>query len=331
MDIVNPFEVIDGETLMEMKFIPLNFIVKGLIAQGLHILAGAPKTGKSWLCLWLCLCISKGEAIWGLETKKGTTLYLCLEDSHARIQNRLFDITEDAPNNLLFVTSSLSLSKGLEEQIEHFIALHPDTVLIIIDTLQMVRQVSSDYGYASDYKDLTILKKLSDKYQIAILLIHHMRKEEDKDTFNMISGTTGMQGAVDSCFTLVEEKRGERNAVLSCIGRDIERREIKLRRNDNNIWEKISDSIDNVSKDADTIVSVIEKYFAIYPNESVCAEPQELAKLLSDTSKEEVSCLTLLKRLRKNYDNLFKAGFSFESRRSNGRRLIEISKNEMNK
>lgn len=90
-------QTIDGESLMSLPLTPLNFVVDTLLSQGLHILAGSPKVGKSWLALWLSVMVAKGEPVWGMPVKQGTTLYLCLEDSTLRIQNRLFEITEDAP------------------------------------------------------------------------------------------------------------------------------------------------------------------------------------------------------------------------------------------
>ena len=84
--------------------------------------------GKSWLALWPAVTVAKGEPVWGMQVKQGTTLYLCLEDSQLRIQNRLFDVTEDAPSNVHFCTESCILGDGLTEQIEQFLAEHPDTV-----------------------------------------------------------------------------------------------------------------------------------------------------------------------------------------------------------
>ena len=109
----NRLLTIDGETLMSQPLTPLNFVVDTLLSQGLHILAGSPKVGKSWLALWLAVTVAKGEAVWGMGVKQGTTLYLCLEDSTLRIQNRLFEITEDAPANVHFTTNSDTLGKGL--------------------------------------------------------------------------------------------------------------------------------------------------------------------------------------------------------------------------
>ena len=91
-----PLETIDGQTLMNTPMESPRFVVSSLVPTGLHILGGAPKIGKSWLMLWLCLCVSKGEPLWGFECKQGTVLYLCLEDSYERIQSRLLELTEDA-------------------------------------------------------------------------------------------------------------------------------------------------------------------------------------------------------------------------------------------
>ena len=106
---MKPFSTIDGATLMSQPLRPPPFVVDGLMAQGLHLLAGAPKAGKSWLALWLAVTVAKGEEVWGLPTRQGTTLYLCLEDSMLRIQNRLFEITEDAPPNVHFCTEIITL------------------------------------------------------------------------------------------------------------------------------------------------------------------------------------------------------------------------------
>ena len=235
-------KTIDGATLMSQPLQPLNFVVDTLISQGLHILAGSPKVGKSWLALWLVVTVAKGEPIWGMRVKQGTTLYLCLEDSQLRIQNRLFDVTEDAPPNVHFCTESHFLGNGLTEQLEQFLSEHPDTTLVIIDTLLMIRVTNYVNTYANDYCDPAVLKRLADAHGIAVLLIHHLRKEKADDVFNRISGTTAISGAVDSSFTLVGERRGSGRAKLHCIGRDIEYRELELRRNADNVWEVMTDS-----------------------------------------------------------------------------------------
>ena len=146
---MNRLQTIDADTLQSTAYEPVSFVVDDLLPQGLHLLAGAPKIGKSWLALWLCLCAAQGKPLWTFATRPCEVLYLCLEDSFQRIQSRLFEITEDAPANVHFSTNSDTLGKGLEEQLCAFLAEHPDTVLVIIDTLQMIRGTGYDNTYAA--------------------------------------------------------------------------------------------------------------------------------------------------------------------------------------
>lgn len=236
-------ETMDAETLMTTPMAPLKFIVSGLIPQGLHVLAGSPKIGKSWLALWICLQVAKGEKVWGFDTLQGEVLYLCLEDSFARIQSRLFEITDEAPPTLHFSIMSDAIGSGLEHQIETFIAEHPGTGLIVIDTLQKVRKaVSANVNpYAADYDDINALKQIADKHHLAMVLVHHLRKTSDADPLNMISGTSGIAGGADSNFVLQKGKRTEHTAKLVCTGRDIECRELFLEFNRHTfVWELLS-------------------------------------------------------------------------------------------
>ena len=316
------FDTIDGATLMSTPLQSLRFVVDSLISQGLHVLAGSPKVGKSWLVLWLSVMVAKGEPVWGMQTRQGTTLYLCLEDSRLRIQNRLFEIMEDAPPSVHFCTEGFIIGSGQEECIETFIAEHPDTSLIIIDTLQMVRGTGYDNTYANDYRDLSVLKKLADRHGIAILLIHHLRKEGADDVFNRISGTTGVQGAVDSSFTLIEDRRGSGKAKLSCIGRDIEYREICLERNEDNVWEMVSDSREQPELLGDAIISLLSAFMKSAPR--FIGTPTELADKLFSQSGEKISPKKISQRILQNADALMDAGITFDIRRSNGKRLIEL-------
>ena len=314
-------KTINGETLMSKPLQPMNFVVDTLLSQGLHILAGSPKVGKSWLALWLAVTVAKGEPVWGMQVKQGTTLYLCLEDSQLRIQNRLFDVTEDAPSNVHFCTESRILGDGLTEQLEQFLSEHPDTSLIIIDTLQMIRGTTYDNTYANDYRDLSVLKKLADARRIAILLIHHLRKEKAADVFNRISGTTAISGAVDSSFTLVEEQRGSGRAKLSCIGRDIEYRELELRRNADNVWEVTTDSYQHPELLDGRIAFLLSAL--MNSRSEFIGTPTELANKIDPDGSEGITPKKVARQILQSVDALRKAGVVAAIRRSNGKRLIE--------
>lgn len=312
---------IDGVALMSQPLRPPDFVVDSLLSQGLHILAGSPKVGKSWLVLWLAVMVAKGEPVWDMATRQGHTLYLCLEDSALRIQNRLFEITEDAPESVHFCTECAPIGQGLEEQIETFSMEHPGTVLVIIDTLQMVRPIH-DATYANDYRDMSVLKRLADRLGLAILLIHHLRKEKPEDVFHRISGTTAISGAVDSNFTLVEKRRGSGRAKLTCIGRDIEYRELELERNADNVWELLSDSRTQPELLEGRITVLLSEF--LEEQREFIGTPTELSQRIDPDGQEGITPKKVSRLILQNVDPLKKIGITVTIRRSNGKRIIEL-------
>ena len=209
------FDSIDGASLMEKDLPRKKFIINSLLASGLSIIAGSPKIGKSWLVLDWCVRIAKGEDVWNLNTDSGTTLYLSLEDDESRLQDRLTAITDEVPRNVHFVTDCSKLDEKLEEQLRTFVDEHMDTVLIIIDTFQLIRSANKDSNYSNDYLEVQKLKKLADELKIAILLVHHLRKQGDSDPINEISGTNGIAGCADALFVLKKSNRTQDNATYS--------------------------------------------------------------------------------------------------------------------
>ena len=317
----NRLLTIDGETLMSQPLTPLNFVVDTLLSQGLHILAGSPKVGKSWLALWLAVTVAKGDPVWGMGVKQGTTLYLCLEDSTLRIQNRLFEITEDAPASVHFTTNSDTLGKGLEEQLCAFLAEHPDTVLVIIDTLQMIRGAGYDNTDANDYRDLSALKRIADAHGIAILLIHHLRKELADDVFSRISGTTGLSGATDSNFVLRKSQRRENTATLYCTGRDIPYRELALEFDgEDHVWKLLSDDCEQTEQPSERILFLLSELLHQQPE--ISAPAKVLLEKIDPAGAEGLTPNSFSHRIRKSVDALRRNGITVSFRKSNGDRLI---------
>ncbi len=126
-DTKNALTVIDGETLIDARPEPIKFCIDTLLPQGLCILGGAPKVGKSWLVLDICVRVAKGEDVWGLKTHRGVVLYLCLEDSLNRLSGRLSAITDDATSNVFFCTQAKTMADGLDEQIRDFLNIPRET------------------------------------------------------------------------------------------------------------------------------------------------------------------------------------------------------------
>ena len=300
---------------------PIRFAIATLLPQGLSILAGAPKVSKSWLALQICLAVAKGATLWGLPVEQSPALYLCLEDSFARIQSRLFDTGADAPADIHFAVLADGIGAGLEEQIESFLAEQPDTMLIVIDTLQKIRSATNDNAYAADYHDIGLLKAIADKHGIAVLLIHHLRKQSDDDPMNMVSGTTGITGAVDNSFVLKETKRGSRRATLYCTGRDIEYREIELVQDKvSHCWNLESDSLDNPGILLDDMVRVFAEY--ITAEKHFTGSPTELAQKIKDCTGHDFPAAALSKKLLQSRCELAEMGIDYTSKSSNSKRTV---------
>ena len=303
------------EEIMTTVYKPIEFVVDGLIAQGLYILAGAPKVGKSWLSLDICLSIAKGEKVLGQETSNGTVLYLCLEDSFERIQKRLYELTDEPTDRLHFVIMSDSIGNGLEEQIIDFKSNHTNLKIVFIDTLQMIRN-ETDSNYGSDYKELSVLKSLADKLKVAIVLVHHTRKCSDSDPFNMISGSTGLSGYVDGSMVLVETRRGSRTAKLYCVGRDIENAKINLQF-DNDLKKWIVTDEPTAPKNKDNIF-LAAVYLFIKVKIHFEGSATELVEQLKFVSVEEFHSNRVTRELVQNGYTLKKYGIDFQYKRVHG-------------
>lgn len=280
--------------------------------------------GKSWLSLWLCLQVAKGKPAWEFPTTQGDMLYLCQEDSYSRIQNRLLDITNDAPPNLFFATMSEKLHSGLEQQIERFLAAHPDTALIVIDTLQRIRGGVNDANpYASDYRDLGILKELADRHRFAILLIHHLQKMSDDDPMNMISGTIGISGETDTNFVLHKSKRSSNSATLYCTGRDIEYRELLLEFNGTeHVWKLREDSVEQPTQPQDELVFFLSEF--LDQRKCFTGTATELAEELDRFAGEQYKPNVLMKRLLRSQQELLNLGIALSTHRTHDRRELTL-------
>ena len=322
---MNKLHTITAEDLQNRTYEPTHFLVEELIPEGLHILAGAPKIGKSWLALWLCLCVSQGQPLWNFATTQGEVLYLSLEDSFQRIQTRLFDLTEDAPLTLHFAIMADTLKHGLEQQIEQFLTEHPDTKLVVIDTLQRVRSTGNDSNlYANDYQDIGLLKRLADRRHIAILLIHHLRKLHDDDPMNMISGSTGLSGAADSTFVLQKNSRPANIASLHCTGRDIPDRTLKLEfGEEDHVWKLLEDS--KTCSGASRISTLrIENLLSelLQKEPEISAPAKALLEKIDPAGIEGWTPNSFSHQIRKSVDTLRQNGILVSFRKSNGERLI---------
>lgn len=258
-------------------------IIDGLLYAGAYILAGAPKIGKSFLVAQLAYHVSIGQKLWDYEVHQGTVLYLALEDDFQRIQSRMFmmyGVNDTA--NLHFATAANKVGNGLDEQLANFVREHPDTKLIIIDTMQKIREVGGEaYSYASDYEIIGKLKQFADRHSICVLTVHHTRKQPAGDSFEMISGTTGLLGCADGALLMQKKKRTALEATVDVVGRDQQDQILYLSKDpDTQIWslEKTENELHREPPDA--VLAAVSKLVSA-ENREWTGSPTELAETVN--------------------------------------------------
>lgn len=315
--------VVDGETLSDMRLPPMRYCVEGLLPEGLSILGGAAKIGKSWLVLDLCVRVANGLPVWDYPSRPGDVLYLCLEDSLSRAQERLNRITDSPPANLFFAVSAGTIADGLVEQIRGFRLTHPALTLVVVDTFQVVRGFDTEVSYAGDYAEVRQLKELAEELRISLLLVHHLRKQKDKDPLNMLSGTTGISGAADAVYVLEKESRDSDRARLTCTGRDLEHRELKLRfSRETCCWECLADSLQQPET---ALPSELEQLVLFMRERQLFSgSNSDFAEACNSFSGEALSAKTLKQKMNRWRFKLEDCGVFFDSSRSNGVRMVTV-------
>lgn len=242
--------IISASDLQKEDFPPITYLVDGLLPEGTSLLVAAPKIGKSWYVLDMGLKIASGLPFLNKFTTKSGVLYLALEDTHRRLQDRMNKLLQNnpTPTSFYFSTEASSIDNGLIESLEATIKDKPDIKLIIIDTLQKIRSQSKagNNVYQQDYAEIGAIKSFADKHSISVMFVHHLRKMKDgDDQFNMISGSTALMGAVDTSFVITKKSRNDINATLHITGRDIESGELIMSFNKETCqWELIGNAQD---------------------------------------------------------------------------------------
>ena len=231
----------DGEWLDDQHFDPLEYAVDGIISEGIGLLTGPPKKGKSWLGGNIGLGVAKGDFVLGcIPVQRRPVLYLALEDGHRRLQERfrrMLGFAQPIPKGIEVITEATPVEALAV--IAEFMTVHAaEKPLVILDTLGKVKRHKKpgEDSYLVDYEVGTTLKNL---VKLApgstLLVVHHTRKAEAADFVDMVSGTQGIAGSVDFVLVLTR-KRHENNATLSVTGRDIREAEYALHADDGVLW-----------------------------------------------------------------------------------------------
>ena len=258
-------------------------VIDGLLYSGAYILAGAPKIGKSFLVAQLAYHVSTGQRLWGYEVHQGTVLYLALEDDFQRIQSRMFMMYGVADTaSLHFATAANKIGNGLDEQLENFIKEHPDTKLVIIDTMQKIREAGGEaYSYASDYEIIGKLKRFADRHSICIVTVHHTRKQPAGDSFETISGTTGLLGCADGALLMQKKKRTALEATVDAVGRDQQDQILYLKKDaDTQIWSLERTENEPYQEPPDPVLDTVSQLVSSESREWT-GSPTELAETVN--------------------------------------------------
>jgi hypothetical protein len=237
----------DARELWTVQFPAPRWAVPSLIPEGLTILAGAPKIGKSWMALGIALGLAHGGKLLGKYDvpAPATVLYLALEDPPRRLQERLHQLSDRPPDRLYLATQWRQGAEGCED-LAGFLTAHSDTHLVIVDTWQKFRGASGrrqENIYVDDYEAVSRLKEVADRFSIAIVVLHHLRKFriEDGDFIEDVLGSMGIPGAADTVI-VVRRTRGRMDAELRVTGRDVEEQELALIWDDRAGWQIAGDA-----------------------------------------------------------------------------------------
>jgi RecA-family ATPase len=317
------FNTVSLTELYDTVYPPKTQVIDNLLYAGVYLFAGAPKVGKSFFMAQIGYHVSKGIPLWNYAVHKGVSLYLALEDDYARLQKRLSKMFGmDGTDDFHFVTNAKNLSQGLESQLDTFIQEHPDTRLIIVDTLQKIREAGGEkFSYASDYEIVAKLKQFNAEHNVCILLVHHTRKQNADDCFDTISGTNGLLGAADGAFLMQKEKRTDNKAVLDLVGRDQQDQRLHLQFDrERCVWQLIKAETELWKEPPDPILSLISGLVNKEAPEWIGSATELIERL-----KLEMQPNVLTRRLNVGADRLWNEyGISYETTRSHTGRQVKF-------
>ena len=222
-------DTVTAAQLETMDLPPPKQLIDGVLTVGFNILAGNPKAGKSFLSLGMALAIANGgRAFNKIPVGRHAVLYLALEDTRYRLKARLKAMSQGHPNNLHFATYLQKLGDGGFEELHAYLEEHRDIGMVVIDTLARVADAKTGADvYGEDAAVGTSLHEMAHLHEVALLVVHHTRKQAHGDFLHMVSGSAGFTGAADTVLVLTR-KRNESVAILEITGRDIKEQKMDL-------------------------------------------------------------------------------------------------------
>jgi len=291
-------KLITAREIQKLDIPEIHWVIKDVLPEGLVILAGAPKIGKSWMALGFALSVTGGNKALGyFDTSKSTVVYIALEDNLRRIKSRIGNILSiepdyKAPDNLIYLEESYNFPKlnenGIEE-LQNLVDDNSDIKLIIIDTLGRAKadkKRKDNNIYQADYDLGSELQGFTMRNRICVLVIHHTKKGSEENVFDEISGTTGLTGAMDSMMVLKKKNNGHK---LYLTGRDVKEEEYSVVFDDKifcwNVTERKSEI--TLTAEREEILELIKSY----------DRPMKLSEITELIGKEKSNVSKMLKKL----------------------------------
>jgi hypothetical protein len=243
---------INAETLLGLTFAPLQYVIPGYVVEGLTVLGGKPKLGKSWWAYDASIAVATGGwAMGAIECEQGDVLYLALEDNQRRVQSRLLTLCPTRKllgqdlGRLTIRTVAPRIDNGLFAELDKWRLSCERPRLVVVDVYMKVRppRKKGEDAYAADYEAVTPLQRYASEHRLAVVLVTHTRKMEAEDPLEAISGTNGVTGAADAVLVLSRDAKG---TTLYGRGRDIEEIETAMKF-DGGRWSVLG-SADDVRK-----------------------------------------------------------------------------------
>jgi hypothetical protein len=248
LEALTPHRAQTLEGLMDEELEPVRWVVPGLLAEGLALLGSKRKLGKSWLVYGLVIAVGAGGVWLGQRVPPGEVLYLALEDGKRRLQDRGRKLLAgaSAPPGITLELEWPRMDLGGAARLDTWLKTHPAARLVVVDVFAKVRPPAARWAdpYLADYEVLGRLKALADRYHVAILLVHHTRKQEATDVFDELMGSGGISGAPDTLLILARA-RGAREALLHVTARDTPEGQYALRFDpESGVWSLMGDAVD---------------------------------------------------------------------------------------
>ncbi len=290
--------LISAAAIQQKDLPPIVWIVNELLPEGLAILAGRPKIGKSWMAKNIAISVANGfKALGMFATNRSDVLYIALEDNQRRLKDRInnimhAEIYKKAPDNLYYLEDNWDfpkLNNGGIEEIEKTLEDNPKIKLVIVDTLGRgiadKRRMDKNI-YQADYDFSSRIQATAMKYKVCILLLHHTKKQSEENVFDEISGTTGLTGAMDTMMVL-KKKNGK--YYLYVTGRDLAESEYEVEFSDTTFtWNVIQkNDVKKITAEREEIIELLKTY----------NRPMRTGEIAELLDKEKSNVSKLLKKL----------------------------------